>query len=167
MRGFGDFCNRSNTLRNLQSITLNFPLHGSNRSWLIDVQSLLRDVPLRSFNLYAIDGGHSELSESFVTSFIDRHRERLRRLAIMRLRLSVRSLDYICRNSNVEELFITLRRTELVSLSVHNAMTLTENTSRALLDTMPPKQTVFARCISHIQAQLVLALTAVQKKTMI
>lgn len=118
MKEFRDFAHRTHTLQRLESISLTFPLRGMTQDWLLYVESLLWDAPLRRFSLY-VSGGQTSaplpLSPHFVQNIIDRHSDTLVRFAVLRLPLSLYSLDYIIRNSKVEQLFVSLRKVDLVS----------------------------------------------------
>lgn len=118
MEEFRDFSFRSNALRHLESITLTFPLRGMTQNWLLYVEQLLYNSPLRRFHLY-VSGAQASaplpLSPHFVQSIIDRHGVTLKRFAALRLPLSIYSLDYIMRNSEIEQLFCSVRKVDLVS----------------------------------------------------
>ena len=118
MKEFRKYCFRTHALERLQSITLTFPLHGVTTDWLQDVQELLWNSPLTKFHLYTTGGQAGaplSLDELFIERFVRKHSSHLTRLAILRLPISVRSLSRVCTTTTLEQLFLSVRKADLVS----------------------------------------------------
>ncbi|KAL5514673.1 hypothetical protein ACEPAG_1989 [Sanghuangporus baumii] len=119
MKEFAASSSRSFT--RLSSFTLTTPISGTTQSWLSSVETLLFHASvLRKFHLYAtVDRVKSvyDLNAGFIRSIADRHKETLTRFAVLRLPMDLSSLEYLVKNaSRLEELFITMRRQELLQL---------------------------------------------------
>ncbi|OCB90530.1 hypothetical protein A7U60_g2264 [Sanghuangporus baumii] len=144
----------SRSLTKLSSITLTAPISGATQSWLSSVEALLfHSSALGKFHLYATgDRVKSiyDLNTGFIRSIADRHRESLTRFAVLRLPMDLSSLDYLVENANrLEELFVTLRRQELLQLGpvVAQSQTLRTLHVTIALDPMTTRATSFASSV--------------------
>ncbi|CCM00826.1 uncharacterized protein FIBRA_02868 [Fibroporia radiculosa] len=117
MARFSQDCVRSGALSHLGSITLTVNVQ-SSPTWEKDVLALLASAPLERFHISTV-GGHvgPALSESFCTSIVNAHGHRLRRFSVHRIRMSMLSIDDICRRCvELEQLFIVVEQNSLDSL---------------------------------------------------
>ncbi|KAL5520814.1 hypothetical protein ACEPAF_2817 [Sanghuangporus sanghuang] len=144
----------SRSLTKLSSITLTAPISGATQSWLSSVEALLfHSSALGKFHLYATgDRVKSiyDLNTGFIRSIADRHRESLTRFAVLRLPMDLSSLDYLVENANrLEELFVTMRRQELLQLGpvVAQSQTLRTLHVTIALNPMTTRATSFASSV--------------------
>ncbi|KAL5497830.1 hypothetical protein ACEPAH_2761 [Sanghuangporus vaninii] len=146
----------SRSLTKLSSITLTTPISGATQSWLSSVETLLfHSLALEKFHLYATgDRVKSiyDLNTGFIRSIADRHRESLTRFAVLRLPLDLSSLDYLAKNADrLEELFITMRRQELLQLGPAVAQSQTLRTLHVTISLSPmtARATSFASSMGY------------------
>ena len=116
-----DYCVSKAVLRALDSVTLSVPIEKIDDKWFSQVDSLLSLSSIRAFHLYATGSRSSTspivtLDEAFLKSFITHHRRSLSRMAVLRFPLTLSGLQTIVNyGTELEELFITLKRTDFVS----------------------------------------------------
>ena len=121
MNDLHHFCHRYGALDQLESITLGVPLDVVNDKWLAGVDVLLASSPLQIFHIYATgrrraEGGILPLDEAFVKSFALRHGNSLKRFAVLRFPVTLPCIELLSNHTAIEELFIALKRTDLVRL---------------------------------------------------
>ncbi|EPT01925.1 hypothetical protein FOMPIDRAFT_1160757 [Fomitopsis schrenkii] len=115
MAHFNALCARHNSLTQLRSITLTID---SSPTWCKDVLALLQPARLEQFHISTIGGNVGPvLDEEFCNAIVDRHRARLQRFSVHRLRMSLASIDYICRRcERLEQLFVVVEQGSLSKL---------------------------------------------------
>ena len=120
MAHFSALCARYKSLAHLRSITLTVD---SSPTWCRDVLALLQPAQLEQFHISTIGGNVGPaLDEEFCKAVVDRHRASLRRFSVHRLRMSLASVDYICRNcERLEQLFAVVQQGSLVRCSTSGA----------------------------------------------
>ncbi|KZT64234.1 hypothetical protein DAEQUDRAFT_732903 [Daedalea quercina L-15889] len=115
MANFSELCTRHNALLRLRSITLT--INGAP-TWKKDVLDLLHPAPLEQFHISTIGGNVGPaLGEEFCNAIVDRHRARLIRFSVHRLKMNLASVDYICRKcERLEQLFVVVEQGSLSKL---------------------------------------------------
>lgn len=124
MSYFRDHCVSKGALRTLENITLSMPVEKFNGAWFSQVEEMLSLSHIRMFHVYATGsrGPGSPvvtLDEHFVKSFVVRHQKSLTRLAVLRFPLTSKGLRFVVEHgTELEELFVTMKRNDFVSESV-------------------------------------------------
>ena len=113
MAHFSALCARHKSLAHLRSITLTVD---SSPTWCRDVLALLQPAQLEQFHISTIGGDVGPaLNEEFCRAIVDRHRASLRRFSVHRLRMSLESVDYVCKKcERLEQLFAVVEQGSLV-----------------------------------------------------
>lgn len=108
-------------LNRLYSVTFTVPQSGATSQWLSNVHAVLQNSPLRRFHLYASGSNipvndQVSLDDRFVETLVTRHTGTLVRFAVLRIPVSIPSMDFLRRTAHgIEQLFISVKRSDLVS----------------------------------------------------
>lgn len=123
MARFSSLCTRHNSLTQLRSITLTID---NSPTWYTYVLELLHPTRLEQFHVSTVGGNASPaVDEEFCSAIVDRHRTRLQRFSVHRLRVSLASVDYICRwCERLEQLFVVAEQGSLVPLCTSRVLAL-------------------------------------------
>jgi hypothetical protein len=117
MASFASHCISSGALIRLHSITLTVHQQLSIDEWTRDVLDLVRDSPLQRFQIYSIGASfEASATEALWKELILTHSERLIRISIHRMLISLDAIASICSKCiNLEELFVVIESNSFVS----------------------------------------------------
>ncbi|KAJ3887601.1 hypothetical protein GG344DRAFT_90404 [Lentinula edodes] len=115
------YCNKTNALRRLRSITLTVNQQTSLNTWMNEVAALLpATVPLETFQMYSSGAfiEQSPATEQLWSHLLNAHQGHLTRFSIHRMLISLNTIEDVClRCTNLEQLFVVIEPSSLENLS--------------------------------------------------
>ncbi|KAG7095387.1 hypothetical protein E1B28_006143 [Marasmius oreades] len=115
-------CYQSRALSHLRSITLTIHQQILVEDWMKQVADLLSpEIPLEAFNIYSTGAFfESPITSQFWENIVAAHQDRLVRVSVHRMLISLRSIGEICRRCRkLEQLFIVIEPGLLSQLGDH------------------------------------------------
>ena len=116
MSAFKVACLRTEAFRRLRAITLTVHIHIPLDKWTRDVEELLSSAPLEALSIYSTNTSvWTPIQDEFWINIAAKHGQRLKKLSVHRMQISLAALEVICSQCPLlEQLFIVAGQHELV-----------------------------------------------------
>jgi hypothetical protein len=149
MLTLGGACTKEGGLSSLRSFTSTI-YKPSTDAWITGTELLLKESPLEDFQSYMpeYDSGGA-LADTFCVRVVNQHRDLLVRFSFHRQCISLGAVEHVCISCpRLEELFVTVKFTEMVYLPFFFGKFIYRRIIRRTLYRYLPRQRIYVQCIS-------------------
>ena len=150
MLTLGGACVRAGGLSSLRSFTSTIYYKSLPDAWITGTESLLEGSPLEVFQSYILDyESDTALADTFCVNIVNQHRNHLGRFSFHRQCISLSAVEHVCISCpRLEELFVTVKFTEMVYLPFFLGEFIYRRIIRRTLYRYLPRQRIYVQCIS-------------------